>query len=170
MSVRTEPRTTRDVDIAVAVPDDAAAEALVHGLLSRGYGLVGGVEQTEAGRLATMRLESPSAGAVGSVVDLLFATTGIEAEICEQADRFEVLEGVEAPVAHIGHLIAMKVLSRDDDRRPQDATDLRALIAAATSADLHSARDAVEIITRRGFSRGRDLVAMLEEAVARFRD
>lgn len=63
----------------------------------------------------------------------------------------------------------MKVLARDDGRRPQDATDLRALIAVAAPADLQTARDAVELITARGFSRGRDLVAMLEDAVERFR-
>ena len=167
VSVRTEPRTTRDVDIAVAVADDSAAETLVRRLLGRGYGLVGGVEQTEAGRLATMRLEPPSSGPVGAVVDLLFATTGIEAEVCEHADRFEVLEGLEAPVAAIGHLIAMKLLSRDDDRRPQDAVDLRALLAVATPIDLQTARDAVDMIVSRGFSRGRDLVARLADAVIR---
>jgi hypothetical protein len=38
LSVRAEVRFTRDVDIAVAVGDDAEAEALVHGLGARGYG------------------------------------------------------------------------------------------------------------------------------------
>lgn len=32
VSARTEPRTTRDVDVAVTVPDDAAAEALIWNL------------------------------------------------------------------------------------------------------------------------------------------
>jgi hypothetical protein len=31
------------------------------------------------------------------------------------------------PVARIGHLMALKVLARDDRRRPQDFDDLRAL-------------------------------------------
>lgn len=37
VSARSEPRFTRDVDVAVAVADDAAAESLVHSLLSEGY-------------------------------------------------------------------------------------------------------------------------------------
>ena len=37
VSARAEPRLTRDVDIAVAVASDAAAEALVRLLTQRGY-------------------------------------------------------------------------------------------------------------------------------------
>ena len=36
VSVRTEPRFTRDLDFAVAVSDDAGAEALTHALRERG--------------------------------------------------------------------------------------------------------------------------------------
>jgi hypothetical protein len=39
VSTWTEPRFTRDVDLAVAVQTDADAERLVHGLLQRGYRL-----------------------------------------------------------------------------------------------------------------------------------
>ncbi len=37
ISVRAEVRFTRDVDLAVAVDDDAEAESLVHSLTIRGY-------------------------------------------------------------------------------------------------------------------------------------
>ena len=37
VSARAEPRTTRDVDVAVAVNDDAGAEAAVLALRHRGY-------------------------------------------------------------------------------------------------------------------------------------
>jgi len=37
VSARTEPRFTRDVDLVVAVPDDAAAEQLIGALVERGY-------------------------------------------------------------------------------------------------------------------------------------
>ena len=39
LGARTEPRFTRDVDIAVRVADDVAAEAVVRGLMGRGYGI-----------------------------------------------------------------------------------------------------------------------------------
>ncbi|MGH8938524.1 MAG: nucleotidyl transferase AbiEii/AbiGii toxin family protein, partial [Actinomycetes bacterium] len=62
VSVRTEPRFTRDIDVAVLVDDDPGAERLVRSLIA-------------------------------------------------------------------GHLVALKLLARDDDPRPQDAAGLRALHA-----------------------------------------
>lgn len=93
VSVRSEPRTTRDVDVAIAVADDDEAEALVREFVRMGYGVMGGVEQTETGRLATMRLLPPVAGSHGALVDFLFATSGIEAEVCALAEPLEVLDG-----------------------------------------------------------------------------
>lgn len=169
VSVRSEPRTTRDVDVAIAVADDDEAEALVREFVRMGYGVMGGVEQTETGRLATMRLLPPVAGSHGALVDFLFATSGIEAEVCALAEPLEVLDGVVAPVALIGHLIAMKLLSRDDDHRPQDIIDLRSLILVATDEDIDLARTAARQIESRGFSRGRDLASALGDALRRFR-
>lgn len=45
VSARTEPRFTRDVDLAVAVADDAEAEAVVRFLVGRGCATVAVVEQ-----------------------------------------------------------------------------------------------------------------------------
>lgn len=64
----------------------------------------------------------------------------------------------------------MKLLSRDDDRRPQDIIDLRALIASATDRDLEVARSAAKTIEARGYARGRDLLPALDEASLRFRE
>ena len=69
VSVRTEPRFTRDVDLAVAVADDAMAEAVIGELLQRGYRSLAMVEHEATGRLATARLTSPVDD--GIVVDLL---------------------------------------------------------------------------------------------------
>jgi hypothetical protein len=76
-----------------------------------------------------------------ALADLLFASCGIEPEVVAAADAIELFQGLSVPVATIGHLIALKVLSRDDDTRPQDIVDLRALIVEATAADLAMARD-----------------------------
>ena len=62
-------------------------------------------------------------------------------------------------MARVGHLLATKILARDDKRRPQDAADLRALLAEAELGDLALAEKALTLITERGFARGRDLKA-----------
>jgi hypothetical protein len=59
-SVRAEIRFTRDVDLAVAVTDDANAEQLVLALKGRSYQVRATVEQDAVGRLATVRLLSPA--------------------------------------------------------------------------------------------------------------
>lgn len=162
VSARAEPRFTHDIDIAVAVDDDAGAEALVRSLLTDGYRVLASIEQDATGRLATVRLRSPASGDDDVVVDVLFASSGIEPEIVRAADPIEVVPGLALPVARTGHLIALKLLARDDDLRPQDRSDLQSLSSAASSADLADARDAVQLISRRGFSRDRDLAAALE--------
>jgi hypothetical protein len=96
------------------------------------------------------------------VVDLLFASSGIEPEIVAASEPIEVIEGLVVRVATIPHLIATKVLSRDDDRRPQDRMDLLALTAAANEKQISDAREALLLIQARGFHRGRDLMAELQ--------
>jgi hypothetical protein len=158
VSARAEPRFTRDVDVAVAVIDDRAAEQNVHDLVAGGYRLLASVEQDAVGRLATVRL-SPVAGDV--VVDVLFASSGIEPEIVRSAEAIEILPGLVVPVARTGHLIALKLLARDDESRPQDLADLRSLHEVATREDVDLARSAIHLITERGYHRDRDLAAAL---------
>lgn len=159
VSAHAEPRTTRDVDIALAVRDDAAAEAAIFALSGLGYSVEATVEQTAASRLATARLHPPRERSV--FVDLLFASSGIEAEIASAARRIDVVPGLTVPVATIGHLIAMKVLSRDDENRPLDLADLHALLREATPDDLELARSATARIVELGYNRHRDLEAEL---------
>ncbi|MEX2658602.1 MAG: nucleotidyl transferase AbiEii/AbiGii toxin family protein [Acidimicrobiales bacterium] len=163
VSVWCEPRFTRDIDLVVSVSDDDVAEATVRALVQEGYAVLMTVEQEAAGRLATVRL---SVGPAGDLVDLLFASSGIEAEIAMSAERIEVLPGLVLPVATAGHLIALKLLASDARTRPQDGVDLRALIGVAEEEDLEVAHRAVELIEERGFQRGRDLVGALEQLVA----
>ena len=73
VSARAEPRTTRDVDIVVAVSNDADAERTVLALRQRGYRDAGEMLEHEAtGRLATMRMVAPHPREDGTVVDLNF--------------------------------------------------------------------------------------------------
>ena len=161
ISMRAEPRLTRDVDVAVSVPDDDAAEAVVSSLASVGYEPGALVEHELSGRLAAVRLAHRERPEI--VVDLLFASSGIEPEIVAAADELEALPGLVIPVAQIGHLIATKLLARDDRRRPMDADDLRSLAEVAQGDDWETAREAVELIAARGYDRGRDIGAALSQ-------
>jgi hypothetical protein len=118
--IRAEVRFTRDVAIAVAVDTDADVESLIYSLLAAGYEPVATVEQDEHHRLATARL----AGSSGVVVDLMFASCGIEAEIVERAEIVELDDVGSMRVARPEELLAMKILSMTD-RRLQDRLDAR---------------------------------------------
>ena len=160
VSARAEPRLTRDADLVVAVTDDAEAEALLARLRRSGYSVHALVEQTATGRLATARLVRDRESLV---TDLLFASSGIEREIVDEAEELAVLPDLVVPTASVGHLIALKLLARDDRNRPADADDLAALSTIADDADWESATRAVELIVERGYSRGRDLAGSLRE-------
>jgi predicted nucleotidyltransferase len=159
VSTRTVPRFTKDVDFAVAVASDHEAEDVVHRLGSRGYNPVEVIEQDYVERLSGVRLARAGSDVV---VDLLFASSGIENEVVASADRLEVLPNLTVPVATTGHLIALKVLAG----RNQDLTDLGYLIPAASAADLDTARSAVTLIQSRGFNRDQDVVADLEKLIS----
>lgn len=122
-SARAEARFTRDIDVAVAVADDTAAEALIVDLTQRGYRVLATVEHDSATRLATARLRAPS----DVVCDLVFATSGIEPEVVAAAEPIELLPGVQVRTALPEGLIAMKVLSATPSR-PRDAADIGALL------------------------------------------
>jgi predicted nucleotidyltransferase len=158
VSVRTEPRFTRDADLAVAVASDAEAEALIRELRAHDYRIEAIVEQEAVGRLATVRLMFSSEPRA-PVIDLLFASSGIEPEVVADAELIELLPNLRIGVARTGHLIALKVLSRDDLSRPQDQVDLRALLRVASPAEVRRARDSLALIAARGYHRGRDLMS-----------
>ena len=106
VSARTEPRFTKDLDLVVAAAGDREAEALIAFFRSRQYRIEALVEQEATARLSTVRLEPPTEFSL--FVDLLFASSGIEAEIVAAADSLEIIEGLVVRVATIGHLIATK--------------------------------------------------------------
>jgi hypothetical protein len=140
------------VDIAVAVDTDEHAEALIHALASHGLRIAALVEQEAVGRLAMARLSTED----GLSVDILIASSGIEAEVVMKAETLEVVQGVLLPVARTGHLIALKLLSVAPGRET-DAADLRNLAAVASQEEWNLASEAVAQIQERGFTRGRQL-------------
>ena len=164
VSARTEPRFTRDADLAVALASDAEAERLIHRLRERDYRIEAVVEQQAVGRLATVRLTRARVPQA-PVVDLLFASSGIEPEVVAEAEPIDLLPNLRMSIARTGHLIALKVLSRDDKTRPQDLVDLRALLRIAPRDELARARQALTLIAARGYHRGRDLLADMDRLV-----
>lgn len=171
VSARAEPRTTRDIDVAVATSGEREVEVLVRRFRDFGYRETDVLLQEDADRLATVRFEMLGEEK-GILCDLLFASSGIEAEVVAEAERLEVLPGLFSPVARTGHLLALKTLALRPDQphlRPQDFADIRELIGVANEEEIRRARSAVELISERGFSRGEDLVAKLERQLARFR-
>jgi predicted nucleotidyltransferase len=163
VSVRTEPRFTRDIDVAVVVDDDPAAERIIFALRHRGYTITATVEHLTAGRLATARLTPPGEPEGGILIDLLLASSGVEAEIVAAAERLEVFPGVTVPVCTAAHLVVLKLLARDDDARPQDRVDSVTLARRIDDAAWRDASRLAALIHDRGYDRGRDLAAALAE-------
>lgn len=161
VSVRAEPRTTRDVDFAIAVDGDPQAEAVVRALLSLGWRVSGQLEQDRAGRLASIRIRASDAPRTGIVIDLLFASSGIEEEVVAGAEDLEVLAGVRMPVASTAHLVALKLLAD----RLQDRADVQSLLSRLGEAEHEAIRSSLALIGRRGFDRGKNLSVLFERAL-----
>ncbi|MBY0274611.1 nucleotidyl transferase AbiEii/AbiGii toxin family protein [Candidatus Binatia bacterium] len=153
VSLRAEPRMTRDIDLALGVGDDAAAEGVIRGLLGRGYRVVHQLEHDSTGRLASVRVKPPGQPRYGIVVDLLFASSGIEREVVEAADLLEVLPGLRLPVATREHLVALKLLAG----RRLDLVDVETLLPTIEPRGHDLIRSSLEVIAARGFARGKDL-------------
>ncbi len=83
IAARAEPRLTKDVDFAVAVPGEGEAERVVHALAGLGYTVESVLEHAPTGRLATVRLHD----AKGVLIDLLFASSGVERRCAEKTLR-----------------------------------------------------------------------------------
>jgi len=130
--------------------------------VASGYRVIASLEQEAVGRLATVRLQPPSEGPEGVVVDMLFASSGVEPEIVRASEVLEALPGLPVPVARVGDLLALKVLSNGPER-PQDQIDIVALLRLADEAEMGRARQTAALIVERGFGRGRDLLGLLAE-------
>lgn len=168
VSARSVARFTSDFDVAVAVQSDAEAEQIVASLLTYGFTVNALLEDETSRRLATVRLNTPPEDATPLLLDLLFATCGIEPEIVARATVESVFPALRMPIATVSHLLAMKVLASRDSRE-HDVPDIARLLAVATDADVTAAREALHLITERGFNRGKDLQADFAGYLARFR-
>jgi hypothetical protein len=163
-SARGSGRSTTDIDVVAAVVGDSEAESLVYRLTRVGYEIAAELEQEATSRLSTVRLVTPHAHGTRILVDLIFSTTGIEAEVVSGATTVEVFRSLPLPVASAPHLIAMKVLSYAD-HRPNDLWDIATLLDVCDDHDLAKVRTLLRLIDERGYARGKDLQARLNEAL-----
>jgi hypothetical protein len=106
VSARSEPRFTRDLDVVVAVDSDTKAEDIIAKMRGRGLTVLAVLEQSAQDHMATVRL-SPTSDQ-SAIIDLLFASSGIESEIVRAAEDFEITPGFNVPLARIGHLTGEK--------------------------------------------------------------
>jgi len=164
-SVYAEPRTTKDIDVVVAIRSEQEIENLKTFLLPRGYATPFVLMHTEPTRRMGWRLITTSSRGTELPLDILSSSCGIEHQIVEKSVQLEVLPGVWLPVAALGHLIAMKVLSHHDISRLQDRVDLLALLNVAQSNDIELAREALTQIMQAGHGNGRNLLAELQAII-----
>lgn len=190
VSARVEPRYTTHATVILPVTDDQVAQDIIEGLTGSGYMLLTLTERAsfrpldvEEGPTGDFEIIRPDEGRITEVgfvdadtpdrelfVDLCFHDSKIEPEIVRAADRLEILPDQSMPVARIGHLIALGLLSFSDQvRRPLPAAfeamdqidsekvftgirveaDLELLRGAAADEDLALAKKAVDQIAER---------------------
>lgn len=156
VSIRAQPRTTLDIDVAISAASDSDAETLIRNMTQLEYSVDRILEQDAVGRLAGVRLMPPVEVNSHAPIDVLFASSGIEVDIVGQAEWMETIKGVKLPVARAGHLIALKILA-ENSRRPQDRIDAMELLAVSSPSEIELARVSLDRIERRGYHRNKDL-------------
>lgn len=161
VSVRTEPRFTKDADFLVAVSNDAEAERIGKAMMQRGFVLASLFERTDLARIATMRFMLDDV-----YVDLLTAVCGAEPEIVADAAELVVLEGRKCPVASVGALIGLKALACANRKKLDDQADLQRLLAVATEKDIETAMAFIALMEVRHAPRAAQLRSVLAAARA----
>lgn len=129
VSVRTEPRFTRDVDVVAVIGKDDV-DAIARRLAAHGHAIEAIMAGADDDSVAGIRLRHRSVRE-----DVLLTFSGLEAEACASAERIEVLPGVIVPVATTPHLIVLKLIAIAERERLQDRADIEALIRAASAAE-----------------------------------
>lgn len=157
-SIYADPRTTKDIDVAVATDSKQELEEIVLHLLKQGYKDKQLLMRMNPTHRLGMRVSLPTSRRYSIPVDLLTDSSGIEREIVEEAKIIEILPSLSLPVASLSHILAMKILASNDADREQDKLDAKALMRVATQEELDDTKKALLLITERGHNRGKDLI------------
>jgi len=167
VSIYGTPRTTRDVDIAVALDSSDDVQVLVERLLQVGFSDQQLIMHVAPTRKLGVRLKIP-ARTTPVPLDLLYCSSGIEKEVVAAALPVEVFPELFVPVASLAHLLAMKIVSENESDRLQDILDIQGLLKEAQDSDIEQAIEAMRLIEQRGFHRDKNLLARLHELRERF--
>lgn len=143
VAARSEARATLDIDVAVAVDNLADSQWVTSKLREAGL-----TWQSDLGPAMTS-FSVPEGPPAGLKLDVLFSLAGIENEVARDAESLEVLPGLELPVAALGDLIALKLLSAEEPEREHDLRDLRTLLVKVASDDIDRARSLIQLLEAR---------------------
>jgi len=161
VSVYATPRTTRDIDLAVAIESKADQEQLPKKLLAAGFFNDQLIVQVAPLQKLGLRVHVSATSPVP--LDLLYSSSGIEKEVVEAANEIEVFPSLNIRVATPAHLLAMKIVSENDSDRLQDRLDIKGLLKVISKDEIEIAKNAMRLIEERKFNRGKDLISRLEE-------
>ena len=165
-SVHGEPRTTKDIDVAIAVSNAEEPEKIADSLIEAGYSNKQLLMHTSPTHRLGFRVLVPTTKDYSIPLDLLYSSSGIESEIVEAAETIELLPALFLPVASLSHVLAMKIVSQNDADRLRDKADVQQLLLRATPEEIDKTREALELIAQRGFGLEKNLTEELEQAIA----
>jgi hypothetical protein len=165
-SVYCDPRTTKDIDVAILSSSPKELEEVILKLEKKGYFNRQILMHMQPTHRLGWRLYLKSSRGYEIPVDLLSTSSGIESEVVSSAQVIEILPSLHLPVACRGHLIAMKVISENASDRIRDRIDLQGLLSSASEEEINDAKVALALATKRGFNRGKDLLSVLNELVS----
>lgn len=161
-SIYAEPRTTKDIDLVLALSEKAQLDEIVNKMLKLGYHNKQVLMHLNPAHRLGLRVSLKSNKDYAIPIDLLTATCGIEQEIVENSKSIEILPSIVLPVAMLSHILAMKILSQNNHERIRDRADAISLISNASNEDLQKTRKALSLITERKFNRDKDLLLEFE--------
>jgi Nucleotidyl transferase AbiEii toxin, Type IV TA system len=154
VSLRAEPRTTRDIDLVIASESESEAEKLIFFLRqARAWEQVWCLD---GNRQLTVRMINRRPEIKGTVVDFMIVSSGIEKEVVQRATEMEVEPGLVIKVASVASLLALKTLPDRPDRL-KDETDFLSLARISSKNDLLEAIELLDLIQARGFDRNQNL-------------
>ena len=145
---------TNAVDFAVGADDDADVQSILDALRAQGF--EARIAERSKGRMSAAQLDWGD-----DDVRLLFASTGIEREIVNDARDAEVTGVGRLRLARVEDLLAVKIV-RIAATRPRDRADAHVLLMQNPELRLGDVSERLALITSRGFHREQDLAAKLQ--------
>lgn len=168
LGIRSIPRQTIDIDLAVVVNSESQLNSLVDTLVLKGYGISNLYKNEQTGKIFLAKLFLPNNDESYLIeVDILLDLCGIEKEVVQEAEYLQLWQGFGIKVASLPALIAMKARIQQLEDREQDKVDLKKyLLPIASLEDIEKAKELISLIVERGFNDGRDILSAFNDLVS----